>query len=677
MSEQVEKELSLTEKIIFIPLYGIVLVTMLFIVYLSMSSLVSLILPFILNMFVKTITDSKTGDIRTFLMTVSMAISFFPILSLLISIIIQLVTSFFSDLWKNLNFTFIITSIQTNMRSKNSNSCWLLFQLLMFLFVIVFLFGFLMFEFMMSTVQWSGFVLILFGISPALYGIGSVFFKAWFCMFRSGNTQETNEKDAKSLELSIFSEEDKDSSAEDGKCFDAVIPIELIDPASLRNQKDWISVLEDPTTNDFKIGCNLKWRRLIGVLVLLLSLYTITYSLIVVFKKKDYIMIAYPILVLFALPFIVVCNFSTVLGSKDRFEGKGNAWLSMIITFVFYSMILLVVIIFSVFQMIWKPHQVTALSFVDASNTSQYVLNYRPALCSTSFPGGLNMIQSVGLTMLPRLFETTSEHTKLRSGKEGIFNSTMKYLFGIDYELNPLSISTLNKYQDILYAYHENSPEYAYIVFGGIENQLSWCLYLETLVSLYTPMILSAVIPFFSILMGISPGPITLASSASIALFLLPLHQNIIASIYNILVSLKDYGITPTLIGHSTGGFFVKELMKLGGYGGLAIEGIQTEGMSLGDSSLTSGRTLFTDKMTNIFSAGSLFGAAEQLFMNNFQFPNPNPSWKPTSIYESFCLIAAQCATDDRFVPLCTQVLSSDTVNGTEEFLRIRHLLFE
>jgi hypothetical protein len=65
--------------------------------------------------------------------------------------------------------------------------------------------------------------------------------------------------------------------------------------------------------------------------------------------------------------------------------------------------------------------------------------------------------------------------------------------------------------------------------------------------------------------------------------------------------------------------------------------------------------------LLNIYSGTSVLTMPEEAAKGNLKLPDVQSMWSPANVYETFCIIAAGCVSDDTFDHLCDAIVGLDT----------------
>jgi hypothetical protein len=113
-------------------------------------------------------------------------------------------------------------------------------------------------------------------------------------------------------------------------------------------------------------------------------------------------------------------------------------------------------------------------------------------------------------------------------------------------------------------------------------------------------------------------------------------------------------------IGHGASGLFVKGLAMQFKQYGVALESGQFELSPPSTTFIVTGEGAEWS-LLNVYSGTSVLSMPEEAAKGNLKLPDVASIWKPADIYETFCIIAAGCVTDDSFDSLCSEVVGLDT----------------
>lgn len=618
-----------------------------------MATLVVMVVPTILHLFSKLITDSAKLDVTLLFLTGPMLFVSFPVIALFLDVIFRIFVSFFRDLWKNLNIHYIFELIKKRIDGGNYTKCQIFWRISMYL-VLFYLLAFLIFsELIQSSIALSGFIMMIIGLYPVMKGLISVFLTAWKNFLQVG-PQTTN--DEESLEA-----DNDGSDVEDH----GLIPHELLDPSNLSNQDHWKQFIKDPECNHFLYRNYPEDKRIFGKITMFLNCIIVFISLLVSIPRGNYFGLILPLLIVLVFPFTIIVNFSVLGYPSSRFERRKGIYISLMVTISLYIIVFIILAFFLISIRQWKPVVIDSLNYVNMSSTNFTVLNNHPAHCRSSIPGSLSIIQLSGLSTLPRLFQPLVGKSNIKPGNEEIFNNTMKYLFGENYFNDPFEIESLHESTSVLAFTRKNIT---YISIGGIENPVDWCIFLESYLSISIPILLSVIIPFFSLLYQVAPVPIMVAMNLiSFMFYLVPVSHGVSESIGQYISN--RYSLTgsyPVIVGQNIGGYIAKELSKTYPIHGFAYDGIKGV-MTWNDLKFIQNTAGYKSKgmVTNIYTESSIFGSFDNNLKFNIMYPNIHKDWFPYNVYEAFCLSVVQCATDDTYYPMCQQLLSLNGKNGT------------
>ena len=628
--------------LIIFPLYFLLIIIILIILYFSMTALIVSIIPTILLLLTKLFYPKK--ELIFFCFYLPFLIIGIPFISLFLGIIFDIFLSFFKDFWTNINFKKILNFIILKINSGNYSKKSITLKIFLYFFIFYLLFIYMLKEKNDSTIKNSGILMILIGLIPPLKGIYKIIFFSWKYFLKNHINNDNNFQNIDEID-------------------EGLIPKELFDPLNLSEQKKWINFIEDPECNIFQNKKSNK-SRIIGFLIFGLNIFLIIICLIIVFKIGNILTLIFPILLIITLPFSIIFNFSLIFLPDEKFENKGNIKLLIKFTLILYGIVFIFLIIFSILIQKWNEPQLSNLIYSNQSHTNHSVIFNKPSFCFKKFLNQFNFIEFSSFILLPRLFEPriNTNYFKSNSSKV-IYDNLMLYIFENKYNFTINSLA--NDYSILNISFNNNSI----ISLGGFETSYDWYFFLELYILLLLPNLIKSIIPFFNIIFSFSPYPFLLFINLFSSLFFIPPVSNLYLNNLNKNSNnyFQYYKNYPLFIGQNIGGYLVKEISK-----NLPIQGISFEGIN---NLITKSEFEFykndnflkysIGNIYNFYSKDSFFNNIEENIHNNILLPSIKSNYNPLNVFESFSLITAQCSNDDRYVPLCNQLLSYNDNNGT------------
>ena len=248
----------------------------------------------------------------------------------------------------------------------------------------------------------------------------------------------------------------------------------------------------------------------------------------------------------------------------------------------------------------------------------------------------------------------------------------MKYIYGNSINMDWFQIESLDSDYES-YSFTDNQNRVIVYLNNGISSIKGWSVFLEEYVKTLVPTILSSVIPMFSAyLKMMSHHYVFFSNIGSYVLLKSSYHEKYIESLYqNYTNSPSNY--TKLFVGHSIGGYVVKEISRFTTIEGISFESLQSTSshskfLQLFKSGLDANKKKTSKLISNVYSEYSMIGGFDSSFSQNIMYPFYSSANNP---YESFCMTVAQCSQDDRYVPMCKQYLSIGSINGTQKYLEM------
>jgi hypothetical protein len=202
----------------------------------------------------------------------------------------------------------------------------------------------------------------------------------------------------------------------------------------------------------------------------------------------------------------------------------------------------------------------------------------------------------------------------------------------------------------------------AVVGFQGVAAPYHVGVVLESVLCYWYPVLMGAIVPFFAIVNQFFLAPILNAYSMQLsnhALGLVPVSTDFLERARVSVESIKS--IDPLVFaGHMSGGIVSKALATDQGSYAVAFESPAYR-YSYIAASTKDNSTSAEYETVNVYSETSLFSVLEPSITLNVRLPQEQSIFNPANPYETLCLIAAGCATDDQFEALCEQLIGRET----------------
>jgi hypothetical protein len=638
-------------------LFFLIVASTLFIIYLSTAAIIFAFVPTLIISIVSLLPCVFSVNIASsygmnLFFSFGIVIVYFPVFTIFIWIMWTAFFSFFKNMWKNINPTYLFRRIVDNIE-QGSSYCQVAFQYFLFtlLFVLIIFFFF---------EEDLGIITIIYGFTPVLKGFWDLIVHAWKSMF-------SKEYDSADYANALAAEYEETYKLADcclcrcccKRCIKGdnpvSIPKSLLDPAELRFMTEFHAFIEDPFCNPFlHFDWNLK--MIPGIIVFLYSIVLFIISIARLINDPTYhstALIAFPIVTVLFLPFLIIFNITSLFLPKGKFITKGNLRTMMLIVGVLYAIGILLILAALIAKAAFTPVKDPVIKYMEPSNeTAGYYTINPPPFCSANIYGH-DVIQAASMLLLPRQYYSINQKD---------INESM---LGIIKYIGEESVYFWGSpSQDINYGIAIVNSRTGFVVLGGNELIFHWLLSLESIVYQYTSMIVGLIVPFFSVVYKLSKTPFlqTVDIIQSI-LFQVP-YVDIISFIIdvdvnNMVESVKNKTDEFAFIGQGIGATISKRIISAKYKNDSALNinnrmpGLLYDGFSPENSYYCSTKGYSPSKFAYNIVSSLVIGAEEPTWAFNHKITG-NSMFPSTT--DAFCMTAAMCAPDNRYVSLCEQL---------------------
>jgi len=292
-------------------------------------------------------------------------------------------------------------------------------------------------------------------------------------------------------------------------------------------------------------------------------------------------------------------------------------------------------------QSAFKPKLLTDLNY--SEETRNNLGPHNNWMCGIEV-GGWSLLELAGLSMAG---QTISD--------PAITNQTLQYLLGN----SGWEIDDFGRNQTIPLILIQRNSSQPVLVIQGIVRRRSVGMVIENILGYYFEKFVEAMIPFFGWTreLFLSDFP-RLACRWFIDAFIgfMDISSRVFSESQEIAEQVEgETGEFPLFVGHMNGGLIAKAL-SVHNKG----QSIAFESQDLG-SSLLIARVKTNDwsgnEILNIHSDDSFFAFPEFGLSQNVKLPTYHAFWAFVTPYQTFCVIAAGCADDDRYDHICTTMV--------------------
>lgn len=666
------------------------MVCLVFIQYSSITFLLVMIVPSTVELYSILLTSASLYRVDMVILVFLKIIYDFPLQCIVFGIIFQISVSFVKTMWQNLDFKDLMKKITDILYDPTKDFTFVLTQLVVFVVFLSIIISCAVYEFLVGKIIYTGFVIITLGLIPVAFGFYKIIIKSWEILFRLIYFREPKTKE-KPIELDLLNAKEEETQKDSNIITESrlIFPVHLFDPAELSNPTKWIGSLEESYSSFFSNG-NWKSFRTLFLLPVVLTFVLFMYIQISAIPSLietnpstrsivDYTFTFIFFLVFF--PFCIICNvFFVFFGDKKLYNDKSSNGTVFLTTILFCIGSMVIIVLFGTFLYVQDLPGVTPnMTYINLTGINSRKEQTIPSFCEGNIPGGFNLLDLAGLSVIPSLISLNKSKNTLqyKDNAAEFYQNFSK--FAIRQELfieDPLNSSFVTasylplSRQQTYYDYIVSRLTFPKIqntvvyVFDSHSSLFSMALYLETLQSVLIPHLLKSIIPFYALVDVIMQYHIdTFWKMGYYFTILKPIHYSIFNDINKRMMIDRMNNQTIILVGHSVGGTFVKKAWSKH-----ISHGVSFEGFSIVEPNIST----HNPNRMSVFVDSSLLGGIDSFITRNVKYPSINSFWGLNSVFDVFCLTTAHCSIDDRYVPLCSQVLNYDGINGTVAYESMR-----
>ena len=583
----------------------------------------------------------------------------FSIISMIVMIIIKQYTSFFSTMWDSLGKEQVTEKISAILNNPNIKRSYFVASMVVFVLYFIATIGAFLLEIVLKgCVGTSGFLILVFFI-PIMYGIAKIIIEAWRIAFQvfKGTYSKYQFKPLEPFPNFPF-------------------PTDLIDPAKLREQEEFLNFIMDERTNVYLTDGH-TGKKIFGYLHVVALIIGICIRVYFMFNSndiEDWSGLLICAFYLFASPLLIFCNFmSTFLpdsaftddGETDgtRSFDKGSLHLIFYLVNAVYLVIFLLLIVMSILLLLWKrPEEVYNYKFFTDSSLMRTYYNLTKASATTCQVDikGISFSQLSALPMLT-YFGKDSGHSS------DVDDHNRKVIINIALNSFKEKKVTEVDYKCMRDGIHIRDNKLHLFIINGIRRAIDFILLFEQFIQYYFFMILKSLIPFYAMAYGkfrvaliVSTRYFTKMTGCEFLTTQIAkrIHDDITMNCIPKNKSWHKY--TNIAIGHLTGGYFAKYLSTYKLPTKPEIAGIGFDSLSFQGTPLEIENTREIDfGMTlNVFARGGIYSDNEPNTKNNFERKTYGSIVPPDAV-QSFCHSVAMCSNDRYEIDFCNTMMKN------------------
>ncbi|OHT05774.1 hypothetical protein TRFO_26461 [Tritrichomonas foetus] len=662
-------------KQVIISILSFVLITTLFVTtYVSFVIFLCCSVQMVFSYFISFITSALTRDWYDFINNIIWMFYSIPYVHLLLGINLKIIKSYFHNIWKVLSFSGIQNTIRNDFDKTKCSRTIIVLKYVTIVCVILLLGTLLLIEIFTRSEEavYSIYIGILSVIVPVT-GFLKVLYQSMRSMFASAETLTISlhniEQEMNKHETLKNSLENIDNSETTSQNNNSKVEQSLIDPCGIINQYDYLSYIKDAEVNHFASVARIRVfnkEMIPGLIIAVLVLCSIILDTIAFVQQQKYLfttsIVGYAIRMLFylfSLPFLIIFNFCGLFidsnQTKERHKFIRRMWIFVLL---FYSAFLIVSITFLlIINFRFDPYQLEHLEYNYMNYSNITISNlYKEfsspsAICAIKYKN-LSLLQYAGIAAL-------GQSKNLNISKE-----ILKYIF----DGNEVPVELFSSNHD-MFVYRVNiSENFSVISFHSLITKEGISFLLENFFNDFIPSkIFRTIIPFYEVTYNLVLSRFMNILTEHLTFFvgvtqISPRYVKFNLNIHNNL-ALNSSDVVYT--GHSIGGILAKSMGTSFSSPSISFESLSYY-RSLFQATMqlyTSGEDMFGSngfEMINSYSPSQIFSSSERNATLNALLPKWKTYYDLVNPYDTFCTIAAGCATDERYDGLCNATVGFD-----------------
>lgn len=685
-SDDVYINTSNMEKCILYPLFLLIKVSTFVFVYIGMLVMVIAVVPVILNLLLSIITKSMIIKLQwyRYISHVLVVVIWFPIFSLFISIIVNLISTVFAHFFADAASSVLkFTSVLERFNNTKYNHKWMIAQLVLYvafdlLCIALLLVGF----FSESAINLGLGLTFISNVIFALWGILKIFYLSWSIVIFP--IRDSVEDVYLTKEIKIDPQDTP--SKEDGPECRALILFDENDPAKLRYMEDWVKLLKNPNITHYKSfdTTSIVTGSIFGVLNVVQIIFSFISAYSEYKENKGIVGFVLPILSVVAFPFCTLINitipFRHTCCSSTGENDLGN--LKMILlgfAILLISAIPILIIAFFIFGRINEKSFALPEIKRDYEVKGKYERRYTsknfPSYCDAHlgfvkgiylYPEDVSVLMTIGEYIQENAdYEkwncTYGEYrSSVRSILEYVFNESFPYIT-LDHICfdNHLLTSTL------IVKTISNNDSSIYSIGRGFKGMMSIAAYLEVFVQQYFPTIITYIIPCASMIINTFSGAFSsIQIYSQMAMGILPIVNTVSRKAVKLLDEVTRNSSSTSLfgVGQSIGGYLIKLISSAKDISGIAYDSpplFPTYKKLYNKNMVDTEDSTVSTNLLNFNFEGSLLGGTDNEIKQNIIAPNYFGK-KPMNSFDTACMVVAVCDIRNRYAAFCEQVYLND-----------------
>jgi hypothetical protein len=526
-----------------------------------------------------------------------------------------------------------------------------------------------------NHVIWATRILgILAAIVPVL-AFFKIVFHPWVCIYRALLPKATQSREPLERELpDVF--DARENGAEASSDTKQKKKFSVLDPCGLLEDREWKELTGLLFDRYRSRPCTLVFWM--AGLVTGIQLTYVIVNIVNMTKSRDPkgILAIRILFNIYSFPFVTLANVTVLFTRWNKLKEQKTppkprvVWIVKLISCVFMIIVFLMLIAVTIFIKANKPFVLADLTYIPPKYENITSHSAAP-FCQTT-ADMWSVLELAGFSMAAHQLET---------GHEKVLPPILSYLadspryfdnWTIVLVVNKSPNDPSGKLIPSLYVSDDHRPN-GVLAFQGVANMESAGLLLENIVAYWYDSLISAIVPLFEVVKDIFMGSLLTEMTVEAQKYFLGLSEAspefFRRGIRATQEAINGSEKVPVLTGHMSGGLIAKALGIANETYAVAFESPRFVHSRLSeevkaDKKLPGGAKMGTRNIINVFSNTSLFSVSDMTASDNIQLPKFQNIFQPATPYETFCLAAAGCVSDDRFDQLCGAAV------GGEKYMR-------
>lgn len=598
-----------------------------------------------------------------------------PYIHLLVVLNIKIITSYFKNIWKALD----LQKAENRLRQFFQNPKWCSKENRIDRWGFIYLFSvfmnliFLIIE-ITTTSEQTVCSLAFAGLScyPPLFGCIYVIFKSIpICKLKMDEQSSIfsedeilsqsfiDEKDTTHTEQSIENENiDQPLNEVEENDINQVEKWQVyFDPCQIIIQDEFIDFIKDSNVNDYKY---LLYNHKIIPSFIITAIFIeyiihLIYNFVVIDRTRDYLDIIFfvtrIVYSLISFRFLIIFNCANFLINFIKIKEKHKfIWFTYLaaITISIVCLIAVGIILIIVFK-VFAPFQLKEFHY--SPFYKNVTFSSQSSVCQTKFYD-LSLVEYAGIASFGQ------------SKNKEIANEIMKMVFNNN---RTFSISTIDNPISYMYTIKLNET-FSIRAFESLTDKTSVSFMLDLFMNDFVINRMSyGTIPFYYVTIEFFLFRylhfLTMIMNRYLLMNLIYNFAYFANNLFTVYDKMNFENSTIIYVGHSIGGLIAKAIGSKRNVPSVAFESLEYY-RSLFHMTINSDSVNFSSdklKIFNIFSPSQIFSEIEQTSMINVNLPKWKGIYQFANAYDTFCMVAAGCATDARYDQFCNAVIGRNS----------------